>query len=51
MRRIHRGRSLNALVGILLLVPAITVIGLLLWAPVRLAYTRPDAEASDPDAG
>lgn len=38
-------------VGWLLLVPAITVIGLLLWAPVRLAYTRPDAEASDPDAG
>ena len=27
-------------VGWMLLVPAITVIGLLLWAPVRLAYTR-----------
>jgi hypothetical protein len=27
-------------VGWLLLVPAVTVIGLLLWAPVRLAYTR-----------
>ena len=38
-------------VGWLLLVPAITVIGLLLWAPVRLAYTRPgsDASASDGD--
>lgn len=33
-------------VGWLLLVPAITVIGLLLWAPVRLAYTRPRREAS-----
>ncbi|MEF3404419.1 hypothetical protein [Agromyces sp. CCNWLW203] len=29
-------------VGWVLLVPAITVIGLLLWAPVRLAYTRPE---------
>ena len=29
-------------VGWLLLVPAITVIGLLLWTPVRLAYTRPE---------
>jgi hypothetical protein len=33
-------------VGWLLLVPAITVIGLLLWQPVRLAYTRPDRLAS-----
>jgi hypothetical protein len=31
--------------GWALLVPAITVIGLLLWTPVRLAYARPeDAE-------
>lgn len=37
-------------VGWLLLVPAITVIGLLLWAPVRLAYTRPDAASRDDDA-
>jgi hypothetical protein len=37
-------------IGWLLLVPAITVIGLLLWAPVRLAYTRPDDEASESDA-
>jgi len=39
-------------VGWLLLVPAITVIGLLLWAPVRLAYTRPgrdEASVSDDD--
>ena len=36
-------------VGWLLLVPAITVIGLLLWAPVRLAYTRPGREASASD--
>ncbi|MEV1129822.1 hypothetical protein [Agromyces sp. NPDC049794] len=35
--------------GWLLLVPAITVIGLLLWTPVRLAYTRPEDEASAPD--
>jgi len=27
-------------VGWALLVPAVTVIGLLLWTPVRLAYTR-----------
>lgn len=36
-------------VGWLLLIPAITVIGLLLWTPVRLAYTRRDDAASDPD--
>jgi hypothetical protein len=35
-------------VGWLLLVPAITVIGLLLWTPVRLAYTRPDDDAEAP---
>lgn len=29
-------------IGWPLLVPAITVIGLLLWTPVRLAYTRPE---------
>ena len=29
-------------VGWPLLVPAITVIGLLLWTPVRLAYSRPE---------
>ena len=34
-------------VGWLLLVPAITVIGLLLWAPVRLAYTAPEHGASE----
>lgn len=33
-------------VGWALLVPAITVIGLLLWAPVRLAYTRPEDHAT-----
>lgn len=33
-------------VGWLLLVPAIVVIGLLLWPPVRLAYTRPEHGAS-----
>ena len=36
-------------VGWLLLVPAITVIGLLLWTPVRLAYSRPDDAASASD--
>lgn len=30
-------------IGWLLLVPAVTVIGLLLWTPVRVAYTRSDA--------
>lgn len=35
-------------VGWLLLVPAITVIGLLLWTPVRLAYTRPGDDSSAP---
>ncbi|UOQ89773.1 hypothetical protein MUN74_02305 [Agromyces endophyticus] len=29
-------------VGWLLLVPAVTVIGLLLWTPVRIAYSRPE---------
>ena len=29
-------------IGWVLLVPAITVIGLLLWTPVRLAYSRPE---------
>jgi hypothetical protein len=33
-------------VGWLLLVPAITVIGLLLWTPVRLAYVRNDDETA-----
>ncbi|WP_022893203.1 hypothetical protein [Agromyces subbeticus] len=32
--------------GWALLVPAITVIGLLLWKPVRLAYTRPEERAA-----
>ncbi|MDR6904594.1 putative neutral ceramidase superfamily lipid hydrolase [Agromyces sp. 3263] len=36
-------------VGWLLLVPAVTVIGLLLWAPVRLAYTRPGDVDRAPD--
>lgn len=36
-------------VGWLLLVPAITVIGLLLWPPVRVAYTRPEHGASAAD--
>jgi hypothetical protein len=34
-------------VGWALLVPAITVIGLLLWAPVRLAYTRREDGAAE----
>ncbi|PWC03085.1 hypothetical protein [Agromyces badenianii] len=33
-------------VGWALLVPAITVIGLLLWTPVRLAYTRDEGHTS-----
>ena len=33
-------------VGWALLVPAITVIGLLLWTPVRMAYTRPEDHAA-----
>jgi hypothetical protein len=37
-------------VGWLLLVPAITAIGLLLWPPVRLAYTRHEDAASGTDA-
>ena len=36
-------------VGWLLLVPAITVIGLLLWTPVRLAYTRAGDADRAPD--
>ena len=36
-------------IGWLLLVPAITVIGLLLWTPVRLAYVRAEDESSAPD--
>jgi len=36
-------------IGWLLLVPAITVIGLLLWTPVRLAYARAEDESSAPD--
>jgi hypothetical protein len=36
-------------VGWLLLVPAVTVIGLMLWPPVRLVYTRPDDAASRTD--
>ena len=36
-------------VGWLLLVPAVTVIGLLLWTPVRLAYTRADDVDRAPD--
>ncbi|KQM84698.1 hypothetical protein ASE68_13495 [Agromyces sp. Leaf222] len=35
-----QGMFARADVGWVLLVPAITVIGLLLWTPVRLAYTR-----------
>ena len=33
-------------VGWLPLVPAIVVVGLLLWTPVRLAYTRPEHETT-----
>ncbi len=36
-------------VGWLLLVPAVTVIGLMLWPPVRLVYTRPGDAASRTD--
>lgn len=36
-------------VGWLLLVPAVTVIGLLLWTPVRLAYTRHEAGTAAAD--
>ncbi|QAY74533.1 hypothetical protein ET445_15555 [Agromyces protaetiae] len=38
-------------VGWALLVPAIAVIGLLVWTPVRLAYTRSDAEVGTGDEG
>lgn len=34
-------------VGWALLVPAITVVGLMLWTPVRLAYTRPEDGAAE----
>lgn len=34
-------------VGWLLLVPAITVIGLLLWTPVRVAYSRPEDRSAE----
>ena len=37
-----QGLFARADIGWALLVPAITVIGLLLWRPVRLAYSRPD---------
>ena len=33
-------------IGWVLLVPAITVIGLLLWTPVRLVYTRSEGAAA-----
>ncbi|SFR86747.1 hypothetical protein SAMN05428970_3343 [Agromyces sp. CF514] len=39
-----QGMFARADIGWVLLVPAITVIGLLLWTPVRMAYTRDDAE-------
>jgi hypothetical protein len=35
-------------VGWALLVPAVTVIGLLLWPPVRVVYTRPDDDIEAP---
>lgn len=38
-------------IGWLLLVPAVTVIGLLLWTPVRLAYSRPGIESGGPTEG
>ena len=37
-----QGLFARADVGWALLVPAITIIGLLLWTPVRIAYSRPD---------
>ena len=37
-----QGLFARADIGWVLLVPAITVIGLLLWTPVRLAYARPE---------
>jgi len=36
-------------VGWLLLVPAVMVIGLLLWTPVRLAYTRRETDTAPAD--
>ena len=44
-----QGLFARADVGWLLLVPAVTVIGLLLWPPVRLAYTRGEVAASGTD--
>ena len=44
-----QGLFARADVGWLLLVPAITVLGLLLWTPVRLAYTRPGDVDRAPD--
>ena len=37
-------------IGWALLIPAVTVVGLLLWPPVRAAYAR-DEDASHPTAG
>ncbi|GAA4060775.1 hypothetical protein [Agromyces indicus] len=37
-------------IGWALLIPAVTVVGLLLWPPVRAAYAR-DEDASHPAAG
>jgi hypothetical protein len=37
-----QGLFARADLGWLLLVPAVTVIGLLLWPPVRVAYARPE---------
>jgi len=37
-----QGLFARADVGWALLVPAIIIIGLLLWTPVRIAYSRPD---------
>ncbi len=34
-------------IGWLLLVPAVTVVGLLLWTPVRLAYSRSGPEGDE----
>ena len=37
-----QGLFARADVGWALLVPAVTIVGLLLWTPVRIAYSRPD---------
>jgi hypothetical protein len=37
-------------IGWLLLVPAVTVIGLLLWSPVRHAFARPEVDGDVRDA-